>query len=423
MLIMSDLFCGGLMGYNADIDKDSFVTLIHKINKKHYDINIVKDIGFQVKDQTGLESVAVRLKDGEDYPYYCAFDFPPDFLETENCLCRRDSHGSMITDAEGQPVLECMCGKVIRGRFDYRQPFFTKNGSFWSNHTTGLSQIKSALGWLDGARNTCVSFGYESVALIPITYNEETFGLIQLNDKRTDCFTKNFIFTMEGLAGSLGGALYRSREEALIRQQKNLQASLMTATTISHESKQPLISALGYIDMVLDDFPRDGHAYNDLVAARKQLLTLDSIINRLLKIISFHVQDVDTDHLADRKTDGQKRILVVDDQQEIVDFLKVLLEANGFHYCGVTGSRAALNEVSNNTYDIILLDLKIGRENGAKLCRQIRSRCPHIPVICLSGSILEEDKNKLLAAGFDAVYEKPIRNDQLISILKGISKN
>jgi CheY-like chemotaxis protein len=407
------------MSYHADIDKDLFVSLIHKINKKHYDINIVKDIGFQVKDQTGLGSLAVRLKDGEDYPYCCAFDFPRNFLDTENCLCRQDSNGSFIKDSDGQPVLECMCGNVIRGRFDPRQPFFTENGSFWSNHTTGLSQVKSALRWLADTRNTCMSFGYESVALIPITCEEETFGLIQLNDKRKDCFTKDFILTMEVLAGSLGGALYRSREETLLRKQKNLQAALMTAAVISHESKQPLMSALGYLDMVLVELSRNDQAYNDLVAARKQLLTIDSIINRLLKITDSQIHpDADTDELGDSKTVGKKRILVVDDQKEVVDFLKVLLEANGFHYCGVTGSRAALHEVNDNTYDIILLDLKIGRENGAALCRQIRSKCPHIPIICLSGSILTEDKNKLLAAGFDAVYEKPIRNQELISIIK-----
>ena len=407
------------MSYRADIDKDSFSSLIHKINKKHFDLNIIREVCHQIKEQTGLESVAARLKNGKDYPYYCAFDFPPDFLETENCLCKRDSNGNIVNGTDGQPVLECICGNVLQGLFDPRLPFFTENGSFWSNHATGLSQIKSAMGWLKDTRNTCVSFGYESMALIPIIYEEEILGLIQLNDKRKDCFTTNFIHIIEGLAGSMGRVLHRICERTLLREQKNLKAALLTAAAISHESKQPLMSALGYIDMVLADLSRDDQAYNDLVAARKQLVTIDSIINRLLKMTGSQTHDVDTDGLDDKKASRQKRILVVDDQKDIVDFLKVLLEANGFHYCGVTGGRAALKEIKRTHYDIILLDLKIGRENGATLCRQIRSRCPDIPIICLSGSIMAQDKDKLLAAGFDAVYEKPIRNQELISILKG----
>ena len=41
-------------------------------------------------------------------------------------------------DCEGRTVLACMCGKVIRGKFQPSEPFFTEDGSFWTNSTTEL---------------------------------------------------------------------------------------------------------------------------------------------------------------------------------------------------------------------------------------------------------------------------------------------
>ena len=79
---------------------------------------LVGDILRLIKDGTGLEAVAIRLKEGDDYPYYVANGFSPAFVEVERFLCERDGSGKAVLDAGGDPVLECMCGNVIRGRFD-----------------------------------------------------------------------------------------------------------------------------------------------------------------------------------------------------------------------------------------------------------------------------------------------------------------
>ena len=88
--------------------------------------------------QSGCEAVGVRLKEGDDYPYYETKGFPPEHVQLENKLCARDEAGCVIRDSKGKPVLECMCGNVICGRFDPSKKFFTERGSFWTNNTTQL---------------------------------------------------------------------------------------------------------------------------------------------------------------------------------------------------------------------------------------------------------------------------------------------
>ncbi|MGA9646825.1 MAG: hypothetical protein WBQ76_12985, partial [Candidatus Korobacteraceae bacterium] len=70
---------------------------------------------------------------------YCVTDgLPDDFIEEENCVCHRDACGEIVRDSEGYPILECMCGEIIRGRTDPSLPFFTAGGSFWTNSRSKL---------------------------------------------------------------------------------------------------------------------------------------------------------------------------------------------------------------------------------------------------------------------------------------------
>ena len=69
-------------------------------------------------EQSGCEAVGIRLKEGGDYPYFEARGFPEEFIQAENSLCIRDPDGQVQRDHAGSPVMACMCGNVICGRFD-----------------------------------------------------------------------------------------------------------------------------------------------------------------------------------------------------------------------------------------------------------------------------------------------------------------
>jgi signal transduction histidine kinase/DNA-binding response OmpR family regulator len=178
-----------------------------------------------IKDAWGFEAVALRLREGEDCPYYETIGFPERFVRLERSLCVRDGAGNLVRDAQGDAVLECMCGNVLCGRTDPSQPFFTKGGSFWSNCTTDLLASTTQTERQSYTRNRCNSVGYESVALVPLRVGRETIGLLQINDHRRSQFAAELIGFLEGLGASIGIAIDRKRsEETLVESQKTLDA-------------------------------------------------------------------------------------------------------------------------------------------------------------------------------------------------------
>ena len=83
--------------------------------------------------RSGCEAVGIRLKRGDDYPYWEARGFSNEIVLLENGLCRRDAAGNVVRDCGCAPALECLCGNVICGRIDPGSPSFTSRGSFCSS--------------------------------------------------------------------------------------------------------------------------------------------------------------------------------------------------------------------------------------------------------------------------------------------------
>lgn len=173
------------------------------------DLKETLDKAFEViSDATGCESVGIRWRAGEDYPYLLTRGFGRDFVVREGPLCDRDSAGMILRHSDGTAQLACMCGAIIRGRTDPAQPFFTERGSFWTNGTTALlreSPPGDAIGMK--TRNYCNEVGYESVALIPLRAGDDTFGLLQLNSRTPGRFTRERIEEYERLANVIAEAL------------------------------------------------------------------------------------------------------------------------------------------------------------------------------------------------------------------------
>jgi len=124
----------------------------------------------EIHDLSGCESVAIRLHKDADFPYYLHENFSDFFIGREDSLHVKDDDGNLVLDVDGTPFVECMCGNVLKRRFNPNFSFFTEKGSFWTNCTTQLlstltDEERREIG---RTRNTCHHFGYESVALIPI---------------------------------------------------------------------------------------------------------------------------------------------------------------------------------------------------------------------------------------------------------------
>lgn len=161
----------------------------------------------RLKQWSRCEAVAIRIKEGPDFPYFVTSGFPEQFVRLENHLCTYNPEGAIECDAEGHPIVACMCGNILSGRFDPSKSFFTTDGSFWSNCTTDLLATTTDADRQARTRNRCNSSGYESVALIPLRSGQDTFGLIQFNDKQKDRFTPELISLYRRIADRIANFL------------------------------------------------------------------------------------------------------------------------------------------------------------------------------------------------------------------------
>jgi PAS domain S-box-containing protein len=202
--------------------------VLEVINESMDEYDVIRNILLLIKDFTGVEAAGIRLREGIDYPYYEVNGFPKDFVEAERYLCARDRSGKPILDTDGNPMLECMCGNIIRGRFDPSFPFFTEGGSFWSNCTTRLLASTTEKDRQARTRNRCNADGYESVALIPLRSEEEIIGLLQLNDTCENMFTTQLIAFLEKVGASIGISLARKWAKDRLKVKENYYRSLIS---------------------------------------------------------------------------------------------------------------------------------------------------------------------------------------------------
>ncbi len=198
----------------SDQECEAILELISMIYSSEGTRALPKTLMTFLLNWSGCEAVGVRLRYGYDFPYYETRGFSDDFVLTENTLCVVDGRNEIVKDDSGDPVLECMCGNVIRGRFDPEKEFFTEYGSFWTNSTSELLAKTSEESMQAKNRNRCNREGYESVALIPLRMAGEGYGLLQFNDKREGMFTPAKINLLERIAANITFKLAKCKDEA-----------------------------------------------------------------------------------------------------------------------------------------------------------------------------------------------------------------
>ncbi len=202
----------------AEQEREITIEFLRFVNESTDTRGLIRAATTFFQQQSGCEAVGVRLREGEDYPYFEARGFPKEFVLAENSLCAKDNANCVMRDSEGNPVIECMCGNVICGRFNPSKSFFTRHGSFWTNNTTELLRSTTEADRQARTRNRCNGEGYESVALLPLRFGEQRLGLLQLNDRRKGVFSPETIGLWERLADQLAVALAKFLTEDALRQ-------------------------------------------------------------------------------------------------------------------------------------------------------------------------------------------------------------
>jgi len=260
LAMIEDITYGRLMEEQLVLSAE----ILRLLNHADEAIDNIHDILRIIKAFTGFEAVAIRLMDGNDYPYYSINGFPEDFGEAENYLCSYLPNGQLIRDAEGRVELACMCGTVIAGHTDPNQPFFTAGGSFWSSHTTQMLATTTEKDRQGHTRNHCNAEGYESVALIPLRGNGHTIGLLQLNDRRPGMLSEEMVTFFEGIGESIGIALARRQSEEQLRQVAKMESIGRLAGGVAHDFNNILTGIIGLTHITLSESAADSPQRSEL---------------------------------------------------------------------------------------------------------------------------------------------------------------
>ena len=118
-------------------------------------------------------------------------------------------------------------------------------------------------------------------------------------------------------------------------------------------------------------------------------------------------------------TEKTLRVLLVDDEPDIVSVLKQGLKLKGFEVDGFTDPRTALDQFKPDYYDFVVSDIKMPGISGFQLCRRIREKDPKAKIFLLSAfDIYEKEAESMFPTlQTEAFIKKPIRYDELAARL------
>jgi two-component system KDP operon response regulator KdpE len=111
------------------------------------------------------------------------------------------------------------------------------------------------------------------------------------------------------------------------------------------------------------------------------------------------------------------RILIVDDEPNIIGTVGPLLRGRGYDVLSAMSGRAALDVVDRDRPDLVVLDLGLPDIAGVDVCRQIRHGA-NVPIIVLSARGAEGDKVSALDAGADDYVTKPFGAEELLARIR-----
>jgi two-component system, OmpR family, KDP operon response regulator KdpE len=111
------------------------------------------------------------------------------------------------------------------------------------------------------------------------------------------------------------------------------------------------------------------------------------------------------------------RILVVDDEPNIIASVRTLLIGAGYDVSAALSGRAALDSIDREPPDVIVLDLGLPDMNGVDICHIVRER-QAVPIVVLSARGSEGDKVRALDAGADDYVTKPFGSNELLARIR-----
>lgn len=116
------------------------------------------------------------------------------------------------------------------------------------------------------------------------------------------------------------------------------------------------------------------------------------------------------------------RILIIDDEEDLIELVRYNLEQEGFQVQGATDGESGLDLALKETPDLVIVDLMLPGIDGLEVCRALRSssRTASIPVIMLTAKSAESDRIVGLELGADDYVTKPFSPRELAARVKAV---
>ncbi len=236
-------------------------------------IDFINEASKILLEFSGCDTVQMWLK--ERGKYYCGevsrskkrpFHF--EIMQTIKSGERR-----IIPKLREKSYLEQLCRDIILKKFNPSLPFFTKSGSFWTGNVENSFTLLPMQKMNAYAGKPIIDGNYRSLALIPISVENENIGLVQLRSTSSDFLTQKDVEFYEGVVHTLGIALVHRHAQVELRERvKELTclygiAKLVErARTSLEEILQGIVELLPaawlYPEIAVARIILDGHSYS-----------------------------------------------------------------------------------------------------------------------------------------------------------------
>jgi CheY-like chemotaxis protein len=118
--------------------------------------------------------------------------------------------------------------------------------------------------------------------------------------------------------------------------------------------------------------------------------------------------------------------LLVDDEADVREIMKLVLEASGATVIAVPSARDAVDALSRVDVDVLLADIAMPEQDGYDLIRQVRGlpavRAARIPAAAVTACARDDERQRALAAGFQVHLAKPLDPTQLVHTVASLTR-
>jgi two-component system response regulator PilR (NtrC family) len=121
---------------------------------------------------------------------------------------------------------------------------------------------------------------------------------------------------------------------------------------------------------------------------------------------------------AAARSDAKKRIMVVDDELSMREYLSILLRKQGYQVDAATGGEEALEKIERELYDLVITDLSMPRVDGMAVLQRVKEVSPTTEVILITAFATTESAVEAMKRGAYDYIIKPFKNDELKIIIE-----